>query len=49
MKKFEYKIVEGDLLIYRSELNAFGRDGWELCCVAWGYAVFKREITPLNS
>lgn len=44
MKKFEYMVVEGDSMIYNIELDAFGQGGWELCCVAWGCAIFKREI-----
>lgn len=44
VRRFEYKLVEGDLLIYKKELDALGRKGWELCSVAWGYAIFKRVI-----
>jgi len=46
LKKFEYKCV---LILSLGEsttrrLNEYGREGWELVEVVWGWHYFKREV-----
>jgi hypothetical protein len=46
MKRFEYKCV---LILGGGEqttrtLNEYGRDGWELVAVNWGWHYLKREL-----
>ncbi|MBF0649140.1 hypothetical protein IR083_09940 [Dysgonomonas sp. GY75] len=46
MNKYEYKIVETVHLLYETELNKYGSQGWELTAVAisfkYNYYYFKR-------
>ena len=48
MKTFHYKVVcmycgGRDKLDIEIELDAWGREGWELCAVEYGCWIFKRE------
>lgn len=50
MKAFEYKAVRygagyRDLYDIEHELDAWGRDGWELVAIDFGAWIFKREVT----
>lgn len=46
MKKYEYKCVAilGMGKSTTSELNEYGREGWELVTTCWIWHYFKRDL-----
>lgn len=49
MKKFEYTYQALETTRpheFCNRLNVMGQEGWELTGFEYGYAWFKREITP---
>jgi hypothetical protein len=48
MKTFEYKVEKmpgrATLKDVEEVLNAYGKDGWELCSTEYGAFMLKREV-----
>lgn len=44
MRKWEYKILSPDFAWQEAQLDALGKEGWELCADLDGKRYFKREI-----
>jgi hypothetical protein len=46
-KKFRYKLVRNTGFNSNTDLEEFlndeGEEGWELCCIDYGYMIFKQE------
>jgi hypothetical protein len=47
MKQWEYQLVKAPsgvpITNIEDDLDALGKDGWELCGIHYGYFILKRE------